>query len=231
MIWVGTSGYNYPEWKGTFYPATLRPAAMLGYYAERFSTVEINYSFYRMPTPAMVRAWALATPAAFVVTLKAPRRITHDRRLHDVGDPVALYLEAAAALGAKRGPLFFQLPPTFKKQTERLRDLLALIPHGTRCAFEFRHPSWFADDVYDTLRAHDAALCIADTEAGATPDVVTASWGYLRLRDVDYDDTQLAAWGRTVQRTEWKDSYVYFKHEETASGPRLALRLRQIVSA
>jgi uncharacterized protein YecE (DUF72 family) len=230
MILIGTSGYNYPEWKGSFYPATLRPAAMLGYYAERFSTVEINYSFYRMPTPAMVRAWALATPAAFVLTLKAPKRITHDRRLDDVADPVALYLEAAAALGDKRGPLFFQLPPTFKKQVPRLRNLLALVPAGVRCAFEFRHESWFDDDVYDTLRAHDAALCIADTEAGSTPNVVTASWGYLRLRDVDYDDAQLQAWARTVQRPDWKDTYVYFKHEETASGPRLALRLREIVA-
>lgn len=230
MILIGTSGYNYPEWKGAFYPAALRPAAMLGYYAERFTTVEINYSFYRTPTPAMVRAWVLATPASFVFTLKAPKRITHDRRLHDVAHPVALYLDAAAALGAKRGPLFFQLPPTFTKQTERLRDLLALVPGGMRCAFEFRHLSWFSDDVYDTLRAHDAALCIADTEAGATPDVATASWGYLRLRDVDYDDAQLAAWGRTMQRPEWQDSYVYFKHEETASGPRLAVRLREVLN-
>jgi uncharacterized protein YecE (DUF72 family) len=127
--------------------------------------------------------------------------------------------------------LFFQLPPTFTKQPDRLRGLLALVPRGTRCAFEFRHPSWFAADVYDTLRAHDAALCIADTEAGATPDVVTASWGYLRLRDVDYDDAQLATWARAVQRPEWTDAYVYFKHEETASGPRLARRLREIVGA
>ncbi len=229
MILIGTSGYNYPEWKGLFYPTTLRPAGMLGYYAERFSTVEINYSFYRMPTPSMVRAWALATPASFVFTLKAPKRITHDRRLVEVADPVALYLEAAAALGAKRGPLFFQLPPTFKKQTERLRALLLLVPRDMRCAFEFRHPSWFADDVYDTLHAHDAALCIADTDAGATPDVATASWGYLRLRDVGYDDAQLQAWAWTVQRTEWKDTFVYFKHEETASGPRLASRLREIL--
>jgi uncharacterized protein YecE (DUF72 family) len=231
MILIGTSGYNYPEWKGLFYPPALRPAAMLGYYAERFATVEINYSFYRMPTPAMVRAWALATPASFVFTLKAPKRITHDRRLLEVADLVAAYVDASAALGAKRGPLFFQLPPTFKKQPERLRDLLALVPAGTRCAFEFRHVSWFADDVYDLLRAHDAALCIADTEAGATPDVVTASWGYLRLRDVDYDEPQLQSWARTVQRPEWKDTYVYFKHEETASGPRLALRLREIVGS
>jgi uncharacterized protein YecE (DUF72 family) len=231
MILIGTSGYNYPEWKGSFYPPTLRPAAMLGYYAERFSTVEINYSFYRMPTPAMTRAWALATPASFVFTLKAPKRITHDRRLLEVADLLAAYLEAAAALGPKRGPLFFQLPPTFKKQTERLRDLLALVPAGTRCAVEFRHASWFADDVYDTLRAHDAALCIADTEAGATADVVTATWGYLRLRDVDYDEPQLQSWARTVQRPEWKDTYVYFKHEESASGPRLASRLRELTGA
>ncbi|HUF91333.1 MAG TPA: DUF72 domain-containing protein, partial [Candidatus Limnocylindria bacterium] len=202
-----------------------------GYYAERFPTVEINYSFYRMPTPAMARAWALATPASFVFALKAPKRITHDRRLVDVADALALYLEAAAALGARRGPLFFQLPPTFKKQTERLRDLLALVPAGMRCAFEFRHLSWFADDVYDSLRAHDAALCLADTEAGATPDVATASWGYLRLRDVDYDDTQLHAWARAAQRSEWKDTFVYFKHEETASGPRLASRLRELTGA
>jgi uncharacterized protein YecE (DUF72 family) len=222
MMLIGTSGYNYPEWKGLFYPPTLRPAGMLGYYAERLSTVEINYSFYRMPTPAMVRAWALATPASFVFTLKAPKRITHDRRLVEVADPVALYLEAAAALGAKRGPLFFQLPPTFKKQTERLRSLLALVPRDVRCAFEFRHLSWFADDVYDTLRAHDAALCIADTDAGATPDVVTASWGYLRLRDVDYDDAQLQAWARTAHRMERHLRVLQARGDRVGAPPRRA---------
>jgi uncharacterized protein YecE (DUF72 family) len=229
MIRVGTSGYNYPEWRGHFYPEKLRPAAMLGFYAERFPTVEINYSFYRIPTPTMADHWARATPDHFVFTLKAPKRITHDRRLLDVAEPVALYLDAAAGLAAKRGPLFFQLPPTLKKETPRLRDLLALVPDGLRCAFEFRHQSWFADDVYDTLAARDAALCIADTEAGATPDVATASWGYLRLRDADYDDTELGKWAHVAQRPEWTDAFVYFKHEETASGPRLATRLRKLL--
>lgn len=198
---------------------------MLPFYAERFGTVEINATFYRMPTEKTVSAWADATPSSFVFTLKAPQRITHMKRLIDVDDPLRRFTDVAATLGPKLGPLFFQLPPTFKKETGRLSQLLALLPPGQRAAFEFRHASWFADDVYELLRTRDAALCVADTEDGTTPEVPTASWGYLRLRDAGYPDAELDRWAALIQRPEWRDAFIYFKHEETASGPAFARRL------
>lgn len=198
---------------------------MLRYYAEHFSTVEINATFYRMPTEKTLAAWADATPSEFVFTLKAPQHITHHRRLVDVDEPLRRFTDVAATLGTKLGPLFFQLPPNFRKDARRLAALLAMLPPGGRIAFEFRHESWFADDVYDLLRTRDAALCIADTEDGTTPEVATASWGYLRLRDGGYTDADLDRWARSAQRGEWRDAYVYFKHEESASGPALAKRL------
>lgn len=225
-VLIGTSGYAYPEWRGRFYPDKLRANAMLPFYAERFATVEINASFYRMPNPSIVAGWAAATPTNFVFALKAPRRITHDRRLREVAEPLGLFRDAASALGHKLGPLLFQLPPNFRKDAGRLADLLLLLPPGLRCAFEFRHASWFADDVYELLRARDAALCIADTEAGTTPDVATAGWGYLRLRDVAYTDAELDAWAARILRPGWRDAFVYFKHEETAAGPELGARLQ-----
>jgi uncharacterized protein YecE (DUF72 family) len=223
---VGTSGYAYPDWRGRFYPQTLRASAMLAFYAERFATVEINASFYRMPNPSVLAGWAAATPGNFVFALKAPRRITHDRRLRDVAEPLGLFRDAASALGHKLGPLLFQLPPNFRKDAVRLADFLLLLPPGLRCAFEFRHASWFADDVYELLRGRDAALCIADTEAGTTPDVATACWGYLRLRDVAYADAELDIWAARIQRPGWREAFVYFKHEETAAGPELGARLQ-----
>jgi uncharacterized protein YecE (DUF72 family) len=231
MILVGTSGYNYPEWRGHFYPERFPASRMLAFYAERFRTVEINASFYRMPTEAMTAAWSASTPDGFVFVLKAPRRITHDRRLVDVDEPLRRFADAAAALGPKRGPLLFQLPPNFKKDTGRLATLLALLPPDLRVAFEFRHESWFADDVYRVLETREAALCIADTEHGATPDVRTASWGYLRLRDQAYSDAELAGWVAAIERQRWRDAYVYFKHEETASGPALAARFQALLPA
>ena len=187
-IWVGTSGYNYPEWKGSFYPETLPAAKMLPYYAERFPTVEINYTFYRMPTPKLIAGWRAQVPPAFRFTLKAPRRITHDRRLRaaDVQEPLQGFLTAAAELGPQLGALLFQLPPNFKKDTARLDDLLALLPADLHPAFEFRHESWLADDVYERLRGGRGALCVADTGESQTPLVPTADWGYFRLRDEGY---------------------------------------------
>ena len=225
-VHVGTSGYNYPEWRGTFYPETLRAAAMLPYYAERFATVEINATFYRMPTAATVAGWAEATPPGFVFSLKASQRITHMRRLRDVDEPLAVFCDTARGLGPKLGPLFFQLPPTFRKDTDRLRDLLARVPPDLRCAFEFRHASWFADEVYDALRTRDAALCVAHTEDGRTPDEATASWGYYRLRNIEYADDELAAWARALTRPGRAEVFCYFKHEDTGTGPVLARRLR-----
>jgi uncharacterized protein YecE (DUF72 family) len=225
MIRVGTSGYNYPEWRGPFYPERFPAVAMLGFYAARFSTVEINATFYRIPTAATVAAWAAATPAEFVFAAKAPQRITHMRRLRDIDDLLRLFCDTIQALGAKLGPVLFQLPPSFPKDRQRLGDLLFMLPAHVRPALEFRHPSWFDDDVYALLRGRDAALCIADTEAGTSPDVETASWGYLRLRDADYSDAELDAWAVRIARDGWRDAFVYFRHEETAAGPALATRL------
>ena len=230
-VHVGTSGYNYPEWRGSFYPSGLRAAAMLPYYAERFETVEINATFYRMPTAAALTGWGAATPPGFVFTLKAPQRITHMRRLRDIDEPLRVLCDTARVLGDKLGPLFFQLPPNFKKDTGRLHDVLAQMPSDLRCAFEFRHASWFADDGYAALRTRDAALCVADTEDGHTPDEATASWGYYRLRNVDYPDAELAAWAAALTRPGRREVFCYFKHEDTGTGPALAARLRERVAS
>ena len=224
-VLVGTSGYNYPEWKGTFYPAKLPAAKMLSYYAERLPTVEINYTFYRMPNAKTIAGWTDATPPPFVFVLKASKRITHEGRLKFVDKPLAYFCETAAGLGSKLGPVLFQLPPNFKKDVERLRDLLPLIS-VERCAFEFRHASWFSDDVYELLRARNAALCVADTEEGMTPLVATADFGYFRLRDEGYTKPALTKWVGTVRELGrgWKEAFVFFKHEEAGIGAKLAQR-------
>jgi uncharacterized protein YecE (DUF72 family) len=229
---VGTSGYNYPEWKGSFYPDDMKPARMLPYYAERFSTVEINATFYRMPTATTVEGWANAVPDGFTFVLKAPQRITHFARLKNVDDAVRFFCDTASLLRARLGPLLFQLPPNFKKDVSRLGDLLVQLPPERRAAFEFRHPSWFDDDVYERLRGRNAALCIADTEEGSTPAMATADWGYLRLRAVDYTDAQLANWVAIMRRigSGWRDAFVFFKHEERGTGPALAKRFEALLT-
>ena len=224
---IGTSGFNYREWKGSFYPETLPAAKMLAYYAERLGTVEINATFYRMPTPGTLAAWAAQTPAGFTFVLKAPQRITHFARLRDVDEPVRLFVDAALTLGPKLGPLLFQLPPNLARDVARLADLLALLPPGLACAFEFRHASWFAEEVYERLRARNMALCIADGDDGSTPAVATADFGYLRLRATGYSDADLEAWLGTMRRigTRWDRAFVFFKHEDSGTGPALAARL------
>jgi uncharacterized protein YecE (DUF72 family) len=227
VIYVGTSGYNYPEWKGSFYPATLAAAKMLPYYAERFSTVEINYTFYRMPTPKLVTGWAAQVPDSFKFTLKAPKRITHDRRLRDVSDLVRGFCETAAELGPRLGALLFQLPPNFKKDLSVFDDFLQTLPPRVCGAFEFRHESWLDEEVYARLRARNLALCIADSEKRSTPVMATADYAYLRLRDEGYTPEDIAEWGREVRRlsAECQDVYVYFKHEDEGKGPEFARRL------
>jgi uncharacterized protein YecE (DUF72 family) len=230
-VLVGTSGYNYPEWRGTFYPEKLPAAQMLGYYAQRLPAVEINYTFYRMPNAKTVAGWVDATPLEFTFVLKAPRRITHDSRLKFVDKPLAYFCETAAGLGPKLGPLLFQLPPNFKKDTERLRYFLPLLPAGVRCAFEFRHASWFSADVYELLRAHNAALCIADTEEATTATIVTADFGYFRLRDEGYQKNDMERWAAKVKDLGqgWNDAFVFFKHEESGVGAKLALQFAQLI--
>jgi len=225
---VGTSGYNYPEWRGTFYPDRMPRSRMLPYYAERFAVVEINATFYRMPTPKTLAGWADATPSHFVFALKAPQRITHFARLRNVDELVRSFCDTARTLGARLGPVLFQLPPNFSRDTGRLADVLALLPPGLAAAFEFRHPSWFDAEVYERLRARNAALCIADTETGTTPFVETADFGYLRLRDQGYTDEGLAQWAKTIEGVAWSQAYVFFKHEESGTGPAFARRFLEL---
>jgi uncharacterized protein YecE (DUF72 family) len=229
---VGTSGYNFPEWKGTFYPAKTPESKMLEYYAQRLGTVEINYTFYRMPNAKAVAGWDAATPPGFTFVLKAPQRITHIARLRDVDDPLRYFLETGRKLGPKLGPILFQLPPNFKKDVARLNDLLTQFPADLRCAWEFRHESWFADDVYEALRVGNAALCVADTEAGHTPLVATADFGYMRLRDEGYEKKDLEQWVKTVKDLGkgWGDAFIFFKHEESGIGPKLAQEFAELVS-
>jgi uncharacterized protein YecE (DUF72 family) len=229
-IHVGTSGYNYPEWRGTFYPDKLPASKMLAYYVERFTTVEINATFYRMPSAKTVAGWGAAAPAGFTYVLKAPQRITHFARLRNVDEPLRYFCDAARMLGDKLGPLLFQLPPNFKKAADRLGELLSILPDGFRVAFEFRHETWFDDEVYALLRSRNASLCIADTEEGTTPAVATADFGYLRLRAVEYTVDNLKDWIATIDRVGagWSDAFVFFKHEDSGAGPALARRFLAI---
>lgn len=221
MIWVGTSGYNYPEWKGSFYPETLTAAKMLPYYAERFPTVEINYTFYRAPNEKILEGWNKATPERFKLTLKAPRRITHDARLRDCADRVRQFLETAATLGPKLGALLFQLPPNLKKDLALFDTFLEAFPPKVCAAFEFRHVSWLDEEVYARLRARNLALCVADSERLSTPVTMTADYAYFRLRDEGYTPVDIARWAETIrERAEaWGEVFVYFKHEESGKGP------------
>jgi uncharacterized protein YecE (DUF72 family) len=231
-FYVGTSGYSYPKWKGSFYPAKMPAKQMLGFYASRFRTVEINNTFYRPPTVSTLETWAGQVPAGFRFVLKAPQEITHLRRLTDVGGLVSSLLEAAGALNERLGPLLVQLPPNFKKDLPRLRAFLALLTPGCRAAMEFRHPSWFDEEVFRLLRDHQTALCVADPEdCLEVPFEATADWGYLRLRRPDYDDAALEAWAARVKAQAWRDCFVFFKHEDAGKGPELASRLLDVLAA
>jgi uncharacterized protein YecE (DUF72 family) len=230
--WIGTSGYNYPEWRGTFYPDKFPAAKMLEYYAQRFNTVEVNYTFYRMPTEKQLAGWAATTPDSFLFTLKASRRITHDAKLQRCEDTVAAFCAVARTLGERLGVILFQLPPGFKRNVPVLEQFLACLPDGTRAAFEFRHDSWHDDEVYAALRRRNAALCIADSEKMSTPPVVTADYGYFRLRDEGYQPDDIERWADKIRDLSgaWKDAFVYFKHEEKGIGPAFAAQLREALS-
>ena len=231
-IRVGTSGYSYKEWKGHFYPEDLPAAKMLEFYAARFDSVEINNTFYRMPEAATLGKWAAQVPDGFTFVLKAPQRITHQKRLVGAGDDVRQLFEAAESLGPKLGPVLFQLPPYSRKDALKMREFLAKLPPDKQVAFEFRHMSWCDDEIYALLRERDAPLCLSDTDESGDPEnlvVPTATWGYLRLRRTQYSEDDLAAWARRVQKQPWKEAYVFFKHEDEAKGPAFARTFLQYV--
>ena len=216
---AGASGYSFREWKGTFYPADMKPEGMLAFYGERLPTVEINNTFYQLPKAAVLQNWANATPSHFRFAIKASRRITHLSRLKadSVADPLAYLYKVLATLGDKRGPVLFQLPPFLKKDMPRLEDFLGLLPQGHTAAFEFRNETWFSDDVYAALKSAGASLCLSEREDKAPPPLVeTAPWGYVRLRLEQYSDADLEIWADRLGATGWREIYVYFMHEPTA---------------
>ncbi len=225
-IFAGASGYSFKEWKGTFYPAKMKPEEMLAYYSARLPTVEINNTFYRMPKASVLESWAAAAPEGFRFAIKASRRITHMSRIkaESSAQPLAYLYENLAALGEKRGPVLFQLPPSLKKDLPRLAEFLVLLPPDHRAAFEFRNDTWFSDDVYDALKAAGASLVLSEREDNAPPPLVqTAPWGYVRLRLETYTDEDLAAWAARLAATGWRETFVYFMHEPTAPAYAAAL--------
>jgi uncharacterized protein YecE (DUF72 family) len=229
-VHVGTSGYNYEAWKGSFYPEDLSSKKMLAYYAEQFDTVEINYSFYRKPTVKILEGWAAQVPERFRFALKAWQRITHQKRLRESGELVEGFADAARTLGPRLAPVLYQLPPNLKADLPLLRDFLHQLPRDLRAAFEFRHQSWFTDETYTALRDARAALCIAESEELATPAVRTAEFGYLRLRRPDYDSAALSKWAEFV-KTYTGEAFVYFKHEDSAAGTEYARRFASLAKS
>lgn len=228
-IRAGTSGFSYAAWKGRFYPEKLPASRMLSAYAQRLPTVEINATFYRMPQPKTLASWRDAVPPGFVFALKGSRRVTHLKRLAGVADDVAFFYRNAAELEGSLGPVLWQLPPSAKKDLGLLREFVGFLPRD-RAAIEFRHESWFAEDVLTALSDGHVALCVAEDEDRATPMVATARFGYLRLRRPDYDAAALATWADRVRGCAWDEAFVFFKHEEEATGPRLARRFLELAA-
>jgi len=222
---TGTSGYSYKEWVGPFYPGKTPAADMLRHYASRFQTVEINNTFYRMPAEALLERWAQEVPDGFAFALKAPRRITHIKRLKEAAPIVEEFLRRAGGLGGKLGIVLYQCPPTLRKDLPRLREFLAALPAGRRAAVEFRHDSWHDDEVYDALRERGAALCVAEDDDGATPFVHTCEDAYLRLRRTQYSEADLRAWIERLMAQPLQRAWVYFKHEDEALAPKFAALL------
>ena len=229
-FFVGTSGYSYKEWKGSFYPEKLPAKDMLPYYSERLPAVELNNTFYRMPKPEMVQSWKDQVPENFRFSVKASQRITHFKRLKEAEAETSYMLETVGALGPALGVVLFQLPPNMKKDLERLESFLNHLPDNTPAAFEFRHPTWFDDDVLELLRSRNRPLCISDTDDLPASQIdKTADWGYLRLRRVNYSDEDLDNWLKRIRAQNWNDTYVFFKHEDEATGPKLAAKFLELL--
>ncbi|MGA7118997.1 MAG: DUF72 domain-containing protein [Polyangiaceae bacterium] len=231
-VLVGTSGYSYKEWKPAFYPDDLPARGFLRFYSERLPTVEINNTFYRMPTAKLVGGWASEVPESFTFSLKAPQRITHIARLKDAAETTAAFFRVAGELGPRLGPVLFQLPPFLRKDMSRLVAFLestaTLVPKP-RIALEFRHPSWFDEEVFAALRESRAALCVAEGESLESPLVATADWGYIRLRRDSYPNELVASWAAKIRAQAWREAFVYLKHDE-GDAPSVALRLIEALS-
>ena len=219
---AGTSGYSFKEWKGTFYPADLKADGMLAFYATRFQTLEVNNTFYRLPKESVLREWASQVPDDFCFSIKASQKITHYTRLKAESESMVQFLlKNTALLGDRLGPILFQLPPNLKKDVPRLQNFLGYLPSDRRYTFEFRHESWFDEDVFTVLRDRNIAMCVSESAELSCPVVCTASWGYLRLHKLDYSADALAEWAKCVSgQSAWSEAYIYFKHDEgEGSGP------------
>jgi len=228
-IYIGTSGYGYKEWKGKFYPEKISPKEMLRFYSQRLGAVEINNTFYHMPTADVLDSWAEQVPADFVFALKAPQVITHFRRLRHVSEEARYLFGTLPVLGRKLGPVLFQLPGTFHADRPLLEAFIDLIPRNISAAFEFRDPSWLDDEILELLRKKDYSLCTSDTDENPANEIIsTASWGYLRLRRSDYPDDYLSQWMEKILSQKWKTAFVFFKHEDEAKGPEIAVRFREL---
>lgn len=231
-IHVGTSGYGYKEWKGIFYPEKLPASEMLGFYSQRLSAVEINYTFYHMPTEKVLSAWAEQVPDDFAFVLKAPQVITHRKRLHNVDEECAYFFRTMAVLGSKMGPVLFQFPGSFHVNRPLLEGFLALIPENVHPAFEFRSPSWLEPDILDLLHAKGCSLCTADSDEQPAGEIIgTASWGYLRLRRANYTEADLVQWQEKILAQKWQQAYVFFKHEDKAKGPEMAMHFQEFAGS
>jgi uncharacterized protein YecE (DUF72 family) len=231
-LWVGTSGYSYKAWLGSFYPERLAAKEMLRFYALRLPSVEINNTFYRLPKENLLQSWVEQVPADFRFVLKAPQKITHIKRLKDAESEVDYLFRVATVLRSNMGAILFQLPPQLRKDLPRLQNFLAILPKDRAVAFEFRHASWFEDEVFACLREHNAALCTADMEqAEGTNLVATATWGYVRLRRPEYSHADLVNWREQILSQPWEHAFVYFKHEDEGIGPKLAAEFRDLFHA
>jgi uncharacterized protein YecE (DUF72 family) len=226
---VGTSGYSYKEWRGTFYPEDLPAADMLTYYAERLPAVEINNTFYRLPKRHVLEAWASRVPEGFRFVLKASRRITHFKLLRNVEGEMEFLLRNLEGLGERLGALLFQLHPRLRRDPERLGRFLELLPARYPAAFELQDPSWHDDAVFRILAERNVALCISDREGSEHPTVSTADWGYVRLRRPDYTEADLDSWARRIREQGWREAFVFVKHEDAGAGPGLAARFAEKV--
>ena len=222
-LYVGTSGYSYKEWKGSFYPEKLPAKDMLPYYSQRLKAVELNNTFYRMPKRELVESWKSQVPDNFRFSVKASQRITHFKRLKDAEDATSYMLDTVRVLENRLGVVLFQLPPNMKKDLERLDSFLRLLPQELNAAFEFRHPTWFDDEVIALLKRDNRALCVSDTDDLPASHIdKTSDWGYLRLRRVNYSQSSLSEWIQHINEQSWRDTYVFFKHEDEGTGPKLA---------
>jgi len=226
---IGTSGFSYKEWKGPFYPEKIPADGMLAYYAERLDTVEINNTFHRMPRVELLEKWAAKVPEGFSFVLKTPRRISHKKGFDGIGEPLATFAANSRALGGRLGPALVQFPPWFKKDLELLATFADPVPEGFRCALEFRHESWFDEEVYGFLRDRALALVVSDQKVADPPVVRTAPFGYFRFRGESYDDDAMKAWAGKLLDAGWDEAWVFYKHEDEGAAPAMAARFREVV--